>query len=205
VGAGALQQINATTLYANAEDWLNARLHFPHYPDPIVYIGIIGLLALGIAAAAGAMSKVFGRPDLTFSRGGTFQDRASRFRAYFLPITYGLIPVVGADYFARQLPKFFQYSPRVIPSVQRMLGSTSAIHSSLFNLRILSDPRIVVAQVVVMALGTAGGLWATWRISGRELVAVSRGKVGVRAASVGLVVLCGLAAAVLYVLINAAD
>jgi NosR/NirI family nitrous oxide reductase transcriptional regulator len=199
------QQINATNLYANAEDWLNARVHFPHYPNPVVYIGLIGLLALGIAAASGAMSRVFGRPDLEFSGGGTFQDRTSRFRAYFLPITYGLIPVVGADYFARQLPKFFQYSPRVIPSVQRMLGSTSAVHSSLFTLRILSDPRIVVAQVVVMALGTAGGLWATWRITGRELVSVSRGKVGIRAASLGLILLCGLAAAALYVLINAAD
>jgi hypothetical protein len=151
------------------------------------------------------MSKVFGRPDLEFAKGGTFQDRTSKFRAYFLPISYGLIPVVGADYFARQLPKFFQYSPRVIPSVQRMFGVTSAVHSSLFNLRILTDPRIVLAQVAVIALGTAGGLWATWRITGRELVSISRGKVGIRAASLGLVLLCGLAAAVLYVLINAAD
>jgi 4Fe-4S binding protein len=199
------QQINATNLYANAEDWLNARLLFPHYPNPVFYLGIIGLLALGIAAAAGAMSRLFGRSDLEFTRAGNFQDRASRFRAYFLPITYGLIPVVGADYFARQLPKFFQYSPRVIPAVQRMFGSTSAIHSSLFNMRILSDPRIIVAQVAVIALGTVGGLWATWRITGRELVSISRGKVGIRAAGLGLVLLCGLAAAVLYVLINAAD
>jgi len=151
------------------------------------------------------MSKLFARTDIEFTRSGNFQDRASRFRAYFLPVAYGLIPVVGADYFARQLPKFFQYSPRLIPSVQRMFGSSSAIHSSLFTTRILSDPRIVLAQVAVMALGTAGALWATWRISGRELVAISRGKAGVRAASLGLVLLCGIAAAVLYVLINAAD
>ena len=63
----------------------------------------------------------------------------------------------------------------------------------------------MLVQVAVIALGTTGALWATWRISGRELVAISRGKVGVRAASLGLVLVCGIAAAVLYVLINAAD
>lgn len=113
--------------------------------------------------------------------------------------------MVGANYFARQLPKFFQYSPRVIPSVQRMFGATSAVHSSLFNMRLLSDLRIVVAQVAVIAMGTAGALWATWKITGRELVSISRGKVDSRAASLGLVLVCGLTAAVLYVLINAAD
>jgi hypothetical protein len=169
------QQINATNLYANAEDWLNARVHFPHYPNPVVYIGLIGLLALGIAAAAGAMSKLFGRADLEFSGGGTFQDRTSRFRAYFLPIAYGLIPVVGADYFARQLPKFFQYSPRVIPSVQRMLGSTSAVHSSLFTLRILSDPRIVMAQLAVMALGTGRPYRWRRRLDRRQAARNGRG------------------------------
>jgi NosR/NirI family transcriptional regulator, nitrous oxide reductase regulator len=199
------QQINATNAYANTDDWLNAHLYFPHYPNPVTYLGLIGLLALATAGAVRVMGRLFGRTDMGFARSGNFQDRTSRFRAYFLPIAYGLIPVVGADYFARQLPKFFQYSPRVIPSVQRMFGSSAAIHSSLYSTAILSDPRIVMAQVAVIALGTAGALWATWRITGRELVAISRGKTGIRAAALGLVLLCGLAAAVLYVLINAAD
>ena len=113
--------------------------------------------------------------------------------------------MVGADYFARQLPKFFQHAPRVIPSVQQTFGFSSAIHSRLYSTAILSDPRIVTVQVAVIALGTAGALWATWRITGRELAAISRGKAGVRAAALGLVLLCGMAAAALYVLINAAD
>ncbi len=199
------QQINATHLYANLDNWLNTNLRFPHYPNPVTYIGLIGLLALATAAAAWIISKVFARSGLEFAAGGGFQDRTSRFRAYFLPIAYGLIPVVGADYFARQLPKFFQHSPRLIPSVQQTLGSSSALHSSLFSTAILSNPRIVMVQVAVIALGTAGALWATWRITGRELVAISRGRISVRAATLGLVLLCGMAAAALYVLINAAD
>ncbi len=199
------QQINATNLYASLDDRLNASLHFPHYPDPVCYLGLIGLLALATAGAAGGIGKLFARRDLGFSAKGNFQDRKSRFRAYFLPITYGLIPIVGADYFARMLPKFFHYSPRLVPSVQRIFGSASAIHSPLFAMRLLSDPRIVIAQVAVMALGTLGALWSTWRIGSRELLPVSRGAIGVRIATLGFVLGCGTAAAVLYVLIQAAD
>jgi NosR/NirI family nitrous oxide reductase transcriptional regulator len=199
------QQINATNLYANIDVWLNRWLHFPHYPDPVTYIGLIGLLALATAGAAWMMAKLLGRRDLEFAADGGFQDRKSQFRAYFLPVTYGLIPVVGADYFARQLPKFFQHAPRLIPSVQRTFGSSTALHSPLFTARLLSDPRIVTAQVIVIVLGTLGALWSTWRIASRELVPVSRGATGVRVATLSLVLVCGIAAAVLYGLIHAAD
>jgi NosR/NirI family nitrous oxide reductase transcriptional regulator len=199
------QQINATDQYANLDGRLNSWLGFPRYPDPVAYLGLIGLLALVTAGAARGFGKVLARRDLDFDAKGRFADRESRFRAYFLPIAYGIIPVVGADYFARQLPKFLQYSPRVVPAVQRMFGSSAAIHSSLFTTRLLSDPRIVIAQVAVMALGTGAALWSTWRIGTRELVPVSRSTVGVRMASLGLVLACGVAASLLYVLMDAAD
>jgi NosR/NirI family nitrous oxide reductase transcriptional regulator len=198
------QQFNATNLYANLDSRLNSWLHFPHYPNPVTYLGLIGLGALATAGAVWVTGKLFARSDLEFAANGGFQDRTSRFRAYFLPTAYGLIPVVGADYFARQLPKFFQHAPRVIPSVQQVFGSPAA-GSPLYQARLLSDPRIVTAQLAVIALGTAGALWATWRIASRELVPVSRGAVGVRVAALGLVLACGVAAAVLYGLIHAAD
>jgi polyferredoxin len=199
------QQINATKLYAVLDNWLNSVLHFPHYPNPVAYAGLIGLLALATAGAAWLIAAGFARRDLRFPAGGNFLDRSSRFRAYFLPVAYGLIPVVGADYFARQLPKFFQHAPRVISSVERTFGSSSAIHSRLYSAAILSNPRIVIAQVAVIGLGMAAALWSTWRITGRELVPISRGTVGVRVATAVLVLACGLAAAGLYVLMNAAD
>ena len=108
-----------------------------------------------------------------------------------------MIPVVGADYFARQLPKFFKYSPRVIPSVQQMAGFPAA-RSPLNGVRLLADPRIVTVQIAIIGLGTLAALWSTWRIASRELVPVSRSSVGIRVASLSLVAACGIAAACLY-------
>jgi len=203
-GLVCYQQINATNLYAAVDNRLNSVLHFPHYPDPVAYAGLIGLLALVIAGAVWLIAAGFARPDLRFPAGGNFLDRSSRFRAYFLPVAYGLIPVVGADYFARQLPKFFKHAPRLVPAVQQTFG-LGGIRSPLYQARLLSDPRIVITQVTVIALGTAAALWSTWRIASRELVPVSRGTAGVRAAATVLVLACGVAEAWLYVLMNAAD
>jgi NosR/NirI family nitrous oxide reductase transcriptional regulator len=198
------QQINATNLYADLDNWLNSVLHFPHYPNPVTYVGLIGLLALATAGVVRLISELFARRDLKFAQDGHFLDRRSRFRAYFMPITYGLIPVVGADYFARQLPKFFQHATRVVPSVQHLFGFP-ATGSPLYQARLLSDPRIVVAQLAVISLGTLAALWSTWRIANRELVPVSRRTVGMRVTALSLVLACGAVAAVLYVLMHAAD
>src|SRR5579875_1144581 len=198
------QQFNATSLYAAIDTWLNTRLGFPHYPDPVAYLGLILAFALVTAGATGLIGRLSARPDARLEAAGNFLDRKTRFRAYFLPLAYGLIPVVGADYFARQLPKFFQHAPRLIPAVEQAAGM-AAIHSPLYRVRLLSDPRIVAVQVATIAAGTLAALWSTWRISGRELAAVSRRPVVLRAASLGLVLACGTVAAALYVMINAAD
>ena len=198
------QQLNALSFYGTLENWLNTHLHFPHYPNPVAYLGLIGLLALATAGVTWGIAALSARRDLNFDQAGSFVDRGSRFRAYFVPVSYGLIPVVGADYFARQLPKFFQHAPRVIPAVQHVFGF-SGTNSSLYNVPILSDPRIIAVQVAVMALGTLGALWATWRITNRELVGVSRNALVVRSATLGLTAVCGVVAALLYVAIQAAD
>lgn len=198
------QQLNALSAYGTFENWLNPRLHFPHYPNPVAYLGIIGVLTLATAGAAGGIGFLNARRGVDFVRPGSFADRGSKFRAFFVPVAYGLIPVVGADYFARQLPKFFKSAPRVIPSIQHLFGSAGT-NSSLYNARILSDPRIINVQVAVMALGTLGALWATWRITNRELVGVSRSALAVRTTTLGLVAVCGAGAALLYVAIQAAN
>ena len=198
------QQLNALSFYSSVDNWLNTHLHFPHYPNPVAYLGLIVLLALVVPGATWAMAALNARRDLQLDRAGSFVDRGSRFRAYFVPVSYGLIPVVGADYFARQLPKFFKSSPRVIPAVQHMFGFAGT-NSSLYNARILSDPRIIAVQVGVIALGTLAALWATWRITNRELVGVSRSTLVVRASTLSLVAVCGVAAALLYVAMQAAN
>jgi NosR/NirI family nitrous oxide reductase transcriptional regulator len=198
------QQVNATNLYADLDNWLNSGLHFPRYPDPVAYIGLIAAGALLTAGAVAIAAKLLGRRDVTFERGGSFQERTSRFRMFFLPITYGLIPVVGADYFARQLPKFFQHATRVVPAVAHVFGA-SGTHARLYSMSLLSDPKIVLTQVLVIGLGTVAAMWATWRIAGRELVPASRSALGVRVATTSLVLACGAAAGVLYMIMHAAD
>jgi len=198
------QQLNALSWYGSAETWLDTHMHFPHYPNPVMYLGAIGMLAVVTAAAAGGIGLLSARRELRFTRPGSFADRESRFRAYFVPLAYGLIPVVGADYFARQLPKFFKSSPAVLPAVQHLFGHAGA-NSSLYHARILSDPRIIAVQVAVVGVGTLAAMWATLRITNRELVGVSRSALAVRASSLALVAACGTAAAVLYVAMQAAN
>jgi hypothetical protein len=119
-------------------------------------------------------------------------------------MAYGLIPVVGADYFARQLPKFFKHSARVVPAVAHIAGFMSA-SSPIYGFHILTNGWIVVVQVAVIIAGTAASAWATWRIAGRELVPISRSALGVRLTTLGVVLACGAAASVLYVLMHAAS
>ncbi len=198
------QQINATTAYARVDTWLNTHLGVPHYPDPVAYLGLIGVLALATAGVAKVIAVLLARRDVDFARPGSFADRGSRFRAFFVPIAYGLIPVMGADYCARQLPKFFKHSARVVPAVAHIAGFSSA-GSPIYATHILTNPWIVNVQVAVIALGTLGALWATWRIASRELVAISRNTLALRVGTLGLVALCGTVAAVLYVAMHAAS
>jgi len=211
-GLVLFQQVNATNGYASLDNWLGSATGI-HYPNPIDYIGIIGAIGLAFAGVAWVLSRLFGNeaaashaesstPD---ARSRSFVDRKSRFRSFFLPLAYGAIPVVGADYFARQLPKFFKHAPRIVPSIGAWFGIGGGVHSSIYDFRILSNPNIVIAQVVVIALGTLASLWATWRISERDLVPVSRHALGVRVASLTVVLACGVAAGFLYVIMHAAS
>ena len=198
------QQFNATNAYAAVETWLDTKTGFPHYPNPIDYLGMIAVGALALAALAALIARATASPAIDFARPGRFLEKASRFRAFFVPMAYGLIPVVGADYFARQLPKFFQHAPRVVPAVAHIAGLSSP-RSPIYRFSLMTNGWIVVVQVTVVCLGALAAAWATWRIATNELVPISGHKVAVRLATVGVALACGAAAAVLYVLMHAAD
>jgi polyferredoxin len=203
-GMVLFQQVNATNAYTNLDDKLNSWMGFAHYPNPVDYIGLVALLAAVTAVPVWAISRRYARPGATFPSSGTgMLERNSRFRTYLLPLAYGLVPVVAADYFARQLPKFFTFISTALPSIGHPFGMGST-HSSLYNTNLLSGNSIVIAELVVMALGTCAAAWATWRIAGRDLAAVSTNASAVKVASTGFAVACGLAAAYLYVLMHAA-
>lgn len=205
-GLVLFQQINATNGYTAVDHWLNRVTHFPQYPNPIGYLGTIVVLAMVFAGIAKMMAAGLGRRDFpaTPSPARSFVDATSRFRSFFLPLAYGVIPVVGADYFARQLPKFFKHASRIVPSVGAWFGSGS-VHSHLYNLRLLSDPSIVIVQVAVIIAGTLGSLWATWRIANRDLLPLASHPVGVRVVSLAMVLVFGAVAGFLYLIMHAAS
>ena len=205
-GLVVYQQLNALTPFTSFDTWLNNHTFFPHYPDPISYLGIIGAVALVMAGVAWLFERAFVRRDYVPAIGGrTFVDRTSKFRAYFVPLMYGIIPVVGADYFARQLPKFFQHVPRVPVAIGHLFGFGST-HSSLYNASLISsNAGIIAVQVGVMAAGTLAAVWASWRIAGRDLAPVGTSKRSVQVSAATFALAIGVITAVLYVLMNAAD
>lgn len=197
-GLVLFQQVNATNVYASFDGWLN-RVTSLRYPNPIDYFGIIFVLA-GVTAGAAWLISRLGLHQVDAAE----VTSRSRFRSFFVPMMYGLIPVVGADYFARQLPKFFKHVSRLVPSIGAWFGAGST-HSALYNTRLLSDPAIVLVQVGVIALGTLASLWASWKITGRDLLPVSGHSGALRVSVSLLVVACGAAAGILYVLMHAAS
>ncbi|HUY85680.1 MAG TPA: 4Fe-4S binding protein, partial [Acidimicrobiales bacterium] len=173
-GLVVFQQFNATNVYTPIDNWLNTNMHFPQYPNPVDFLGLIFAGALITGGAIWGIARIYGKKDLAEISSvpkKSILARNPRLLSFLLPITYGLIPIVGADYFARQLPKMFKHVSRLIPSVGAWFGSGST-HSSLYNTRLLSDPQIVIVQVGVIALGTFAAMWAMWRIANRELASV---------------------------------
>ena len=205
-GLVVYQQLNALTVFTSLDTWLNNHTIFPHYPDPISYVGIIAGVALVLAVVARGFQALFARKDYApVAIGRTFVDRTSAFRTYFLPMMYGIIPVVGADYFARQLPKFFQHLPRVPVSIGHLFGFGST-RSSLYNASLISsNAGIIAVQVGVIAAGTIAAMWTSWRIAGRDLAPAGGNKRAVQLAGASFALALGVIVAVLYVLMNAAD
>jgi len=219
-GLVIFQQVNATNGYAVADSWLARVTPLGPYPNPIDYLGIIVVVAAVTAGAAWILSRLTmgqaaalgparsgpgGEPVALTPERRSFVDRQSRFRAFFVPVAYGLIPVVGADYLARQLPKFFKHALRIIPAIGAWFGVGGGTRSSLYHTQILSDPQIVIAQVVVIALGMAASGWATWRISRRDVEPLAVHPLVARLSALGLVLACAASAGFLYVIMHAAS
>ncbi|HLI16501.1 MAG TPA: 4Fe-4S binding protein [Acidimicrobiales bacterium] len=205
LGLVVFQQVNALGWYSTLDARLNSALHFPGYPNPVDYFGIIAVVAGALAALAALASRaLLDGSAVGSSTGGDFMTRTTRFRRFFLPASYGLIPVVGADYFARQLPKFFQHSPAVVPAVLNIFGH-GAVAGRLGHVALLPVGGIVTAQVVVIGLGTLGAMWSSWRIAGRDLAPVARRPLAVRVATTSFALSLGLGLAVLYVLMHGAN
>ncbi len=188
---------------------LAGRVHLAPFPEPTVrlheYAGVTAAYssASGAEFAGGSSTREQLAVEAHPSGGANFITRTSRFRLYFLPMMYGIIPVVGADYFARQLPKFFEHATRIVPATRELFGAGST-RSALYNTHLLSINGIVNVQLTVIAIGTAASMWVSAKIANRELLAISRHRVATRLVAIGLPLACGLAAGILYAIIHAA-
>ncbi|MGC8480012.1 MAG: 4Fe-4S binding protein [Acidimicrobiales bacterium] len=189
-GLVAYQQYNAFGWYANVDNWLNNHLHFPHYPDPVAYLGGITLGALVLFGAA-MLLRAIAKP----------RDEASGVTFWFTTFAYAMIPVTGADYLARQLPKFFKYVLRVPSTIVSPLG----IHLGVFNTRLLSDPWIVTVQVAIMGLGTAASLYAMHRISQRDFLPTTTRPLTLYISGLTTVLVLSGVVSVMYIAMQAAN
>jgi hypothetical protein len=120
-----------------------------------------------------------------------------------------LIPLVAADYLARQLPRFWLHAARIVPAISdpfalgwNLFGTA---HSSLYNTHLLSLQGVIASQVLVVGLGTAAALFATWRIVRRDLRRRSSHPAGLALASAAVVILCGAGIALLYLAMGGAQ
>ncbi|CAG4914683.1 4Fe-4S binding protein [Acidithrix sp. C25] len=171
LGLVVFQQVNALSMFTSLDDWLNKQTHFPQYPNPIDYVGFIALFALVPVAIYKVGAILFSKGTIA-TTDGTFMTKRSEFRNWFISGSYALLPAIGADYFARQLPKFFKHATRIVPAVAHPFGGTA---KALYNYRLLSDSHIVMVQVAIMIIGTLASLYAAAKISKRDLVLTNKG------------------------------
>lgn len=203
-GLAIFQQMNALDVYGSLDDALNKVLHFASYPDPVDYVGIIAIVAGATTAWIWLVRSLFARRV----RPTESEPASRRFSAWFVPLSYGLIPLMGVDYLARQLPKFWLDAPKLIGAVSdpfsfgwNLFGTA---HLGIADTQILGTGGVIVTQVAVVALGTLGAVYATLRIARRDLGGLTdhpRLLAVVTAAAWGI---GGVAVAALYVVMGAA-
>ncbi|MDE3192698.1 MAG: 4Fe-4S binding protein [Chloroflexota bacterium] len=204
-GLAIFQQVNALDVYGNLDDALNKLLSFPSYPDPVDYLGIVAVIAALTAGWIWLVRSAFARRSGAPAAGA---PAVRRFGAWFVPLSYGLIPLMAVDYLARQLPKFWLDAPKLIGAVSDPFGYGwdlfGTAHLPIVNAQILDTGGVIVTQVAVVALGTLGAVYATLRIARRDLGPLTdhpRALAVVAAAAWGI---GGVAVAALYVAMGAA-
>ncbi len=195
-GLVVFQQVNALPFYPQLDGWLNRVTHFPGYPNPLDYLGIIGIVALAVAAW----------PWLVRAAA---RARSSSPSAWFKPIMYGFAPLMASDYLARQLPRFWDHALRIVPAISDPFGLGwnlfGTAHSNLYNVHLLSPAGVVHSQLIVVGLGALASLYATQRILRRDLYPVAGRPAVATVMSSALILVAGAAVLLLYVAMNGAQ
>ncbi|HVB77367.1 MAG TPA: 4Fe-4S binding protein [Candidatus Nitrosotalea sp.] len=202
-GLVIFQQVNALGFYMPLDNRLNQITHFFGYPNPIAYVGVIALVSLLGVGYVWILRAVFARRDAQTAAGGR-----SGLSTWLAPLAYGLIPLMGVDYLARQLPKFWLDSPKLIAAISDPFGFGwnlfGTAHLGIAGAQILTPEGVVISQVVLVALGTAGAVYATFRIVRRDLAPLTRHPRSLGLVTAAAWLLSGAGVAALYVAMGAA-
>lgn len=236
LGLVLYQQLNALQAYGVVDDALNGWMHFPGYPNPVDYLVITAVAggvvmawawllkvmlqrrapagwAGDVAASSGAGAGVAvagggGPVPSTTAEPGLGKGRRGYF-AWFMPIMYGLLPLLAVDYLARQLPRFWNHALRIVPAISdpfsigwNLFGTA---HSSLYQVHILSPAGVVWSQVIVVLVGTAASVYTTVRNVRRDVTPFTTRAGWLQALSILFVVALGAAMVVLYVAMGGAE
>ncbi len=206
-GLVLFQQVNALPAYGAVDDWLNQATHFPGYPNPIDFVGTIAVASLLFAVVVWGLRRVFADASLTSD--ARSPRGSGSFNRWFTAFGYGLIPLMGADYLARQLPRFLLHAPRIVAAISdpfafgwNLFGTA---HSPLYDVHLASGQGLVTSQLIVTGLGTLAAAYATWRIAGRDLGPLTSHAAGLRVASALVVVAFGVGVGALYVTMGGAE
>jgi NosR/NirI family transcriptional regulator, nitrous oxide reductase regulator len=185
------QQWNALPSYTAVDGWINNLTHFPSYPNPIDYIGAIAI-AVGIFAGLAFL----------ISRAISLKTRIARsFNSWFAPMMYGFIPLMGADYLARVMPKFFNHAPMIVTSVAGVFGR----EIDLSDFHILSADWLLRAQYIVVGLGTLLAVYALSRIARKDYKDLTKHSTLARVLPGAIAVLIGVGVITLYFFMNGAE
>jgi NosR/NirI family transcriptional regulator, nitrous oxide reductase regulator len=234
LGLVLFQQLNALPFYGPLDDTLNKWMHFPGYPNPVDYLALIAvaggivmlwawllkvalqrrqpaaLIVRSGGQASGEMVQVAGgsASSPNASSNASSGSRAGYF-AWFMPVMYGLLPLMAADYLARQLPRFWDHALRIVPAISdpfsvgwNLFGTA---HSKLYGVHLLSPSGIVVSQVVVVLLGTAATWYTTDRSLKRDVAAFTARPLWLRVLGALFVLALGAAMIALYIAMGGAE
>ena len=190
-GLVLFQQWNALGSYQALDGWLNNLIHFPSYPNPIDYLLTIGLVVAAFAGLAWMLSRAL-----------SIKSKAQRaFSGWFAPLVYGFIPLIGADFFARVMPKFFNNAPKVVEIVANAFGGKL----DLADVHILPDNWLLGLQYAVVALGTVAALYTTSKIMGKDVKDLTAHKTLARVIPMVVVAVVGIGVIALYVAMKGAE
>ena len=192
-GLVIFQQWNALGSYTAVDDWLNRVMHWPGYPNPVDYILTIGAVALIFAGVAWLISRVLAHKT----------EIARGFSSWFAPFMYGLIPLMGADFVARAMPKFWNNAAKFPASVAMIFDHHLQI--SWANMAILPNKAVIGLEIAITAVGTLASVYAMSRIGGRDLGKMTSHTTLVKVVPAMLTLALGVGLIVMYVFMNGAE